>query len=209
MPSIGGLIAPLAAAQGVQQSLALARGANPRAAVASGSFDRQLDHALRAGTSVVAESYGLGVGVGTPTDTYAAEFSSASNTVNKPLRVQHEAAIAAFGEYFRALLRQHNIDLEDGVVLATGPGGDVQVIGEHPHKQAIEQLFRDDAVLRTQFSQLDAQATLLSAAESAEHDSRLSIGGDAPGDVRQFLDPLSPSRFSMAIGRDSIRASIS
>ena len=61
---------------------------------------------------------------------------------------RYEVASAAFEEHFRRLLQQHNIDLEDGVVLAATADGEVQVIGEHPHKQVIEQLFRDDTELR-------------------------------------------------------------
>jgi hypothetical protein len=150
----------------------------------SGSFDHQLEQALRNGVAAEPVAYGVGIGAGAVPNT-------AASSANESLRAEFEAASARFEQLFRRLLADHNIEVGDGVVLAKAANGEVQVIGEHQHKLAIEQLFRDDLDLLTQFSQLEAQAPLV-----------LQSVPEFAADSGQLL--ASSGLFSLVVRRDSM-----
>jgi hypothetical protein len=203
MPSIGGLLAP-AAAGGIGRSLALARGANPRASLSS-SFDQQLDLALRAGVGGGANTSDPAGNKApfAPTDIALNGLGSAASI--ESVRIEHRAALAEFEDRFRRLLQEHGIDLGQGIALQADVHGDVRVASNHPHKESIERLFRDDADLRNLFVRLDNQASALRAADLSAELARLQseAPGDAAAQVRQLLDGSAPTKFSLAVRPDN------
>lgn len=65
------------------------------------------------------------------------------------------------------LFAEHGIDDAAGVSLRTGSDGRVNVVGDHPQKTEIEQLFADDPQLRNSFVEVQAQSEFKRAAEEA------------------------------------------
>jgi hypothetical protein len=117
------------------------------------------------------------------------------------LRVEHRALMAQFEDRFRRLLRERGIDLGEGVVLQTDVHGDVRVAGEHPHRDAIERLLRDDSELRNLFDRLDGGASRLRAAEVAAELTRLQAQepDEVAAQVQGMLDGSSHTLFSLAV----------
>jgi hypothetical protein len=195
MPSIAGVVGPAAVTTGIRQSLALARGANPTARLAAGSFDQHLDAARQSGVAA---------------DTLADRLVHSGATSIEEIRAGYQTATAEFELRFRRLLREHGIDIGEGIVLEVDRQGDVQVVGEHPQHQAIEALFRENPELRTLFIQIDQQASLLRAADLAAELSRLQA--EAPSDaavqVQQLLG-TPPPKFSLMVGPQDLRVRFS
>jgi hypothetical protein len=195
MPSIAGLVGPAAITNGIRQSLALARGANPTSSLLPGSFERHLD---------AARQSGLGV------DNLSARLDQSGAVSIDAIRVEYQTATAEFEIRFRNLLHEQGIDIGEGVVLEIDRQGDVQVKGDHPQRQAIEALFRENTELRTLFVQLDQQASLLRAADLAAELSRLQAEGpsDAATQVHQLLGSRPP-KFSLVVGPRQLAARFS
>lgn len=193
MPSIAGLVGPAAVTNGIRQSLALARGANPSATVAAGSFDEHLDFARRSDAGAPAN-----------------RLDPNAIAPIEAVRAEYHTATAEFEMQFRRLLREHGIDLGEGLVLEGNGQGDVRVVGDHPQRQAVETLFHDNPELRILFSQLDRQASLLRAADMAAELARLQTEspGDAAAEVQQLL-ASSPPRFSLTVGTQELAARFS
>lgn len=193
MPSIPGLVGPAAITQGIRQSLALARGANPTSSSLGGSFDRHLDLARQADAVVAASATG-------PDGSISIEA----------IRVEYQTAIADFEMRFRRLLRERGIDVGDGIVLEVNRQGDVQLVGDHPQHQAVEALFQENLELRNLFVQLDQQASGLRAADLAAELSRLQAEapGDAAAQVQQLLGS-TPPKFSLFVGPQDLAARFS
>ncbi|MEX2142901.1 MAG: hypothetical protein WD894_26830 [Pirellulales bacterium] len=195
MPSIAGLVGPAAITNGVRQSLALARGANPTASLPAGSFGQHLDVAVRSGINADMPSDGL---------------DRRAVTSIEAVRAEYHTATAEFEMHFRRLLREHGIDIGEGIVLEANRQGDVQVVGDHPQHEAIEALFRQNTDLRTLFVQLDQQASLLRAADLVAELSRLQA--EAPSDAAAHVQQLlgsSPPNFSLAVGQQDLAAKFS
>ncbi len=193
MPSIPGLVGPAAITQGIRQSLALARGANPTSTMPAGSFEQHLDFARQ--PEAFAASAPSGLDRGTSIDA---------------IRVENRTAMADFEMRLRRLLRERGIDVGEGVVLEVNRQGDVKVAGDHPQHQAIEELFRENPELRSLFVQLDSQASLLRAADLAVELARLQAEApsDAATQVQQLLGSTSP-QFSLVVGPQELAARFS
>jgi hypothetical protein len=195
MSLIGSFVAPAAS---ISRSLAQARAANPRASIA-GSFDQQLDLALQAGV-------GGGTGASAIGKPDSAQTLVASNDAGSPasieaLRSEHRAAVAQFEDRLRRLLRERGIDLDKAIVLESDELGDARVAGDHPQKDVIERLIRDDVELQNLFSRLDKQASRLRAADLAAELAKLQA--EAPSNaatrVQQLLGSTSAHRFSLTV----------
>jgi hypothetical protein len=195
MPSIAGLVGPAAITNGVRQSLALARGANPTTSLPAGSFGQHLDDAVRSGINADLPSDGLDRRAVTSIEAVRAEYHTATDD---------------FEMRFRRLLYERGIEIGEGIVLEVNRQGDVQVVGEHPQHQAIESLFRENPELRTLFVQLDQQASLLRASDLAAELARLQAEApsDAAAQVQQLLGS-SPPKFSLAVGPRDLAARFS
>jgi hypothetical protein len=124
-----------------------------------------------------------------------------SATSIETLRIEHQRTLPEFEDRFRRLLQERGIDLGAGVALQTDVNGEVRVAGDHPQREAIERLFRDDAELRNLFVRLDRQASLLRAADRSAMLARLQAEapGDAAAQIQQLLDAGSPAKFSLAV----------
>jgi hypothetical protein len=184
MPALAGLIGPGAAVNGLRQSLAIARGANPRATPSPGSFDQHLDLALRSG-----------IGSGSDAQNIDPPLSI------EAMRADQQTSLAEFEDRLRRLMREHGIELGDGIVLTANEQGLITVSGEHPQKSAVEQLFRDNPDLQTQFVQLTRQATVLRAADLSGELARLQADSpdDAAQQVSQLIRSSAQGKFSLTI----------
>jgi hypothetical protein len=188
MSSIGRILAPAAS---IGRSLAQARAANPRASVA-GSFDQHLDLALLAGV-------GGGAGGSSTGEPDSAQSRVALDDMGgfasiEALRSEHRAVAAQFEDRFRRLLQERGINLGRAISLQTDMRGDVRVTSEHPDKEAIERLIHDDAELRTLFTRLADQASLLRSADRAAELPRLQA--EAPSDAATRVQQLPGSTSS-------------
>jgi pyruvate/2-oxoglutarate dehydrogenase complex dihydrolipoamide acyltransferase (E2) component len=183
MPPLAGLVSPSAIAHGIGQSLKLARAANSRGGASIAPFDDHLQ-------SLDRTSQG---------NNAAATIASEPASLDQQ-RVEHQTAMAEFEERFRRLLRERGIDLQAGVTLDTDRDGQVAVVGDHPQKQAIEQLFHDEPELKALFARLDRQASDLRAADLAAELTRLEA--EAPGNGTALVQELlhsAPPHFSLVV----------
>ena len=104
------------------------------------------------------------------------------------MRADQQTTLADFEDRFRRLMREHGIEVGNGIVLTANEQGQVTVSNEHPQKSAVEQLFRDNPDLRAQFVQLTRQATVLRAADLSGELVRLQA--DSPEDSAQHVSQL-------------------
>jgi hypothetical protein len=188
-------------AGGIGRTLALARGANPQTTFDRGSFQSHLDRAGDARPDHRASAIGPNAA---PLQQFAAHPTGLAPIDARSIdgvRAEYQTATAVFEERLRRLLSERGIELGAGVILARNQQGDVQVTGEHPQKGAIEELFREDRELKALFSQLDAQASFLRAAELNAELQRLSDDSppEAAAQMPHILSGGSARGFSMAV----------
>jgi hypothetical protein len=182
MPPLAGLVSPSAIAHGIGQSLKLARAANSRGGASVAPFGDHLQ-------SLDKASQGNNAG---------AAIADPASVDQK--RVEQQTAMAEFEERFRRLLRERGIDLQAGVTLETDRDGQIAVVGDHPQKQAIEQVFQDEPDLKALFARLDRQASDLRAADLASELTRLEA--EAPGKAAGLVQDLlrsTPPHFSLVV----------
>ncbi|UCZ55781.1 hypothetical protein LGV61_08595 [Desulfurispirillum indicum] len=68
----------------------------------------------------------------------------------------------------RGLFLRGGIDMSQPFELTTDPSGNVRVSGEHPDKDAIEKLFRENPDLSNSFRKLSSLQTLIAKAKQAQ-----------------------------------------
>jgi hypothetical protein len=195
MPPIAGLLGP-SIAKTVGQTLALARGANPTRSIAGGSFNEHLQGELRSQKEPDSQ--------GGP-DALANRLTGGDAVSIDTIRGEYQTATAEFELQFRRLLRENGIDVGEGVELAVNRQGDVEVAGDHPQRESIEALFRENPELRNLFARLDQQARLLRAADLTAELVRLQENdpSEAAGQVLQLLGASAPE-FSLVVGPERI-----
>jgi hypothetical protein len=200
MPPFAGLLGP-SIAKSVGQTLAWARGANPTRSIAGGTFNDQLESELRsqAEPSLQGEPEAL-----------ANRLPGGNAASIDTIRGEYQTATAEFELQFRRLLRENGIDVGQGVELAVNRQGDVEVTGNHPQRESIEALFRQNPELRNLFARLDQQARLLRAADLSAELVRLQENdpSEAAGQVLQLLGTSAPE-FSLVVGPERITARFS
>jgi hypothetical protein len=123
------------------------------------------------------------------------------------IRSSYKSISAEFEQRLRNLLRERGVDIGDEVVLESDALGQVNVVGYHPQKQAIESLFREIPDLRNQFAQLISQAELLRAADIASEIQELTT--TAPLDAAEMIQQLLGTKaggFSLAVRPHEVTA---
>src|SRR5687768_1176800 len=203
MPSLAGILGAGAVAKGIGESLGLARAANPRStALASSRFQGELGHAAQnlAASSQAPTEPGVSHGA-LPT----AGIGGATSL--EEIRSSYKIVSTEFEQRLRNLLRERGVDIGEEVVLEADALGQINVVGYHPQKQAIENLFRELPDLRNQFVKLESQAELLRAADIAGEIQQLNIS--APLDAAEMIQQLLGAKaggFSLAVRPHEITA---
>jgi hypothetical protein len=83
------------------------------------------------------------------------------------INTQYERGFASVESRLRDLFRKNNVDTGVPIPLQVAADGRVIVAGDHPQKNEIESLFRDDPRLRNDFVGVTAQGEFLRAAKEA------------------------------------------
>ncbi len=83
-----------------------------------------------------------------------------------PTRESLDRDVASFAEKVRQIFQQAGIHVPPNPVIGNDFQGKVQVENDHPEREKIEQLFRDNPELQKEFTRISAQSSLLRAAES-------------------------------------------
>ena len=78
-----------------------------------------------------------------------------------------QGQLADFQAKFEQLLAERGIASSAPVSLQTDAAGHVRVVGDHPQKDEIEQLFVEDPALRNEFAHVTANIAFLRAADEA------------------------------------------
>jgi hypothetical protein len=114
------------------------------------------------------------------------------------LRSDTDKLTSNFRTTLNRLLEEHGIDTSQAFSLQADPFGGIQVAGEHPQKDAIEQIFAEHFELKDAFNQLQQNyGTLREASQAAGPQllpSALQVGYSAS----QFADN-DPPAFSLVV----------
>jgi len=82
-----------------------------------------------------------------------------------PSREKLAAETASFSTAVGKIFQEAGIQVPPEVVLSSDAEGNVRVANDHPDRERIEQVFRDNPQYRDEFSRISAQSSLLRAAD--------------------------------------------
>ncbi len=185
------------AAQGVRRAIAAARGANPTANVAapasaSAAAASQPSDTLRI-SSPQTDSTGIAP---------VSENGGATKTSVEDVRRARDNNLEQFRDLIKRLFRERGIDNGRAIRLEATADGQVSVAGDHPQKDAIEQVFRDQPEARTLFATIAGQSSLLQAAETAAAFQQ-AYTADPVAAVKQFGDFTGGRRPNFSLSLDA------
>lgn len=126
------------------------------------------------------------------------------------LRSAYETAFAAFTQRLDGLLDSAGVDRSRPARLQADAVGSITVTNDHPDKEAIERLFRENPELANQFRGLSGLASLLAAAEKHEEFAAAYEKNPyaAVGEYSQLFAGHKPA-FELFLGPEEITASLS
>lgn len=117
------------------------------------------------------------------------------------IRANYHEARDQFYSRLSGIFAEHGIDTNEQIRLQTGYDGSVVVVSDHPQRQEIEQIFRDNRELRDQFVRLDTQASFLRAADEATEFQR-AYWDDPVKALERFshlFDRSSPPQYTLVM----------
>jgi hypothetical protein len=134
----------------------------------------------------------------------------------EPIRVENirekqQQNLADLQHKLQVLMRDKNISADPPARLHMSGDGHVMVMGDHPQKEAIEQLFVDDPSLRNKFAEVSAQTSFLQAADEAmafQHAYRKNPD-TAVAEFSYLFNPNRSSVFSLIMTDSGIQAQMS
>lgn len=202
MTGISALGAGSLIGQGLQHSLAAARGANPKATevMASAAPPDELEISAEADALVSKGAAGIFASRGPNGDRIQ------HAVYVEDVRAEYQELLGTFDDRLQDLLREEGIEIGDGFQLQTDAEGRVRVVDDHPQREKIEQLFEKHPDLRDQFARLSSQGSFLRAADVATELARLWDENPlaAARRVQELMNRPNQPVFTLSVSADKV-----
>lgn len=139
-------------------------------------------------------------------DTFSPVYQTDSPRKTKTLAEvgqDFQADFAGYRDLLGGFLRMAGIDLSEPLTLQPDLKGRINVVGDHPEADTVNQMFDKNSPLVSRFMVMAARASILDAAET-EPGFRRDYEEDAVGAIRNHIDALADrlGGFQLQVGQD-------